>query len=146
MELEAKQHQIAQLTREIRVRLWKLGIPMSSQVPSLCALSTSLRVGATINWRARLEAPRRSVLKMLINKCVAVSALPTTVQSPSYSVTTPSEELSYRDQRKPARTELMIQIVETVVKQAHSTTPCLAILVRHVFALGFAGLTLGNHD
>jgi len=49
MELNAKQHQIAQLTREIRDRFRKLGTPMSSHVPALWALFTSLRVGAAIN-------------------------------------------------------------------------------------------------
>lgn len=82
MELKAKQHQVVQLTREVRDRLRKLRMPMSSHVPALRALSTSLRVGAPINLRVILEAPIRSVLRMLINKCVAVSALLTTVQSP----------------------------------------------------------------
>ena len=82
MELKAKQPQIAQLPREIRDKLRKLGTPMSSQIPALCALSTSLRVGAAINWRATLEAPISSVLRILINKCVKVSALLTMVQSP----------------------------------------------------------------
>ena len=82
MELKAKQHQMAQLAREIRDKLRKLGTPMSSQIPALCALSTSLRVGAVINWRTRLEAPISSVLRTLISKCVKVSALLTMVQSP----------------------------------------------------------------
>ena len=82
MELKARQHQMAKLTRGIRDKLRRLGTPMSSQIPAPCALSISLRVGAAINWRARFEAPISSVLRVLINKCVKVSALFTIVQSP----------------------------------------------------------------
>lgn len=87
----------------------------------------------------------RSVLRMLINKCVAVSALPTTVQSPSYKVMVASVELSDRAQETAASTKLVMHIVEAIIKQAHSTTSRRAIRVRHVLARGWVGLTLGNH-
>lgn len=39
---------------------------MSSHIPLECAVSTSLRVGAAINWRVKLEALSRSVLRTLM--------------------------------------------------------------------------------
>lgn len=93
-----------------------------------------------------LEAPISSVLRTLINRCNNVSTLPTIVQSPLCNTTTPSDELSYRDQRKPDTPKFIMQIVEAVMKQAHNTSSRLAIRVRHVLARGCVGLTCGNHD
>lgn len=141
----AKQHHITKLIRDILSKFFTLGTPMSSHIPLECALSTSLRFGAAINWRVKLEAPSRSVLRILITRWIPLSHDLTEVQSPWCNVTTSSDMPLNLNRATPNNTKLMMQMSPAVAKQVHNTTCRRLLQVRQLLERECSGLTSGNH-